>query len=153
MRLVFANGVFDPFHVGHLYHLEEAKRQGDFLLVGVAADKAIQKGPGRPLFNAEERARVVRALRIVDDVAIIEDVFEALRVIRPDVYVKGVEYEGKLKEQSLVESLGGRVHFTTGKVYSSTKLVTGGYLGVQSPDGGRWDLGRVRLCEAAGEKS
>ena len=130
MRLVFANGVFDPFHVGHLNHLEEAKAQGDFLLVGVAADTAVHKGPGRPLFNAEERARVIRALRIVDDVAIVEDVFEALRTIKPDVYVKGIEYAGKLKEQELVESLGGRVYFTKGPVYSSTKLITGGYLQV-----------------------
>ena len=127
MTLVFANGVFDPFHPGHLYHLEEAKEQGDYLLVGVAADTAVQKGPGRPLFNAEERSRVIMALRIVDDVAIIEDVFEALRTIRPDVYVKGFEYAGKLKEQELVESLGGRVHFTQGPVYSSTKLITGAY--------------------------
>ena len=130
MKLVFANGVFDPFHPGHLYHLEEAKAQGDFLLVGVAADTAVRKGPGRPLFNATERAAVLRALRIVDDVAIIEDVFEALRTIKPDVYVKGIEYAGKLKEQELVESLGGRVYFTKGPVYSSTKLITGGYLRV-----------------------
>jgi rfaE bifunctional protein nucleotidyltransferase chain/domain len=128
LKVVFANGVFDPFHVGHLYYLEEARKQGDHLIVGVASDRHVQKGPGRPLFNAEERARVIRALRIVDDVAIVEDVFEALRIIRPDVYVKGLEYAGKLKEQELVESLGGRVHFTNGPVYSSTKLVTGGYL-------------------------
>ena len=130
VKLVFANGVFDPFHPGHLYHLEEAKEQGDFLLVGVAADKAVQKGPGRPLFNATERAAVLRALRIVDDVAIVEDVFEAIRTIKPDVYVKGQEYAGKLKEQELVESLGGRVYFTQGPVYSSTKLITGGYLSI-----------------------
>ena len=130
MRLVFANGVFDPFHPGHLYHLEEAKEQGDFLLVGVAADKAVQKGPGRPLFNQRERAKVIRALKIVNDVAIIEDIFEAIRIVQPDVYVKGIEYEGKLKEQELVESFGGRVHFTRGPVYSSTKLITGGYLSV-----------------------
>lgn len=128
LKLVFANGVFDPFHVGHLHYLEEAKKQGDFLLVGVASDNHVQKGPGRPLFNATERAAVLRALRIVDDVAIVEDVFEAIRTIKPDVYVKGQEYAGKLKEQELVESLGGRVYFTQGPVYSSTKLITGGYL-------------------------
>lgn len=128
LKLVFANGVFDPFHVGHLHYLEEAKKQGDFLLVGVASDSHVQKGPGRPLFNATERAAVLRALRIVDDVAIVEDVFEAIRTIKPDVYVKGQEYAGKLKEQELVESLGGRVYFTQGPVYSSTKLITGGYL-------------------------
>ena len=112
--------------------MEEAKEQGDFLLVGVAAYKAVYKGPGRPLFNADQRAAVIRALRVVDDVAIIEDVFEALRTIRPEVYVKGFEYAGKLKEQELVESLGGRVHFTRGQVYSSTKLITGGYIRVPS---------------------
>ena len=105
------------------------------------------------MFNADQRAAVIRALRVVDDVAIIEDVFEALRTIRPDVYVKGFEYAGKLKEQELVESLGGRVYFTNGPVYSSTKLITGGYLDLQGPGGGRRDTGRVRLCETAGEKS
>ena len=141
MILVFANGVFDPFHIGHLYHLEEAKKQGDFLLVGVAADEYARKGPGRPLFTQSQRAEMVRALRIVDDVAIIEDVFEAIKVIKPDVYCKGIEYEGKLKEQELVESLGGRVHFTRGPIYSSTRLITGGYFSLQSPAGRRCNSG------------
>jgi cytidyltransferase-like protein len=49
LKVVFANGVFDPFHVGHLYYLEEARKQGDHLIVGVASDRHVQKGPGRPL--------------------------------------------------------------------------------------------------------
>jgi cytidyltransferase-like protein len=108
--------------------LEEAKKLGDWLVVGVTADHAINKGPGRPIFPQEERAAMVRALRCVDDVAIVNNGEEAIRIVRPDVFVKGVEYVGRLKEQELVESLGGRCVFLGEPIYSSTKLVTGGYL-------------------------
>ena len=153
MILVLADGCFDPLHYGHLKHLEAAKKLGDWLVVGVTADKGIQKGLGRPLFNQEQRAEMVRALRFVDDVAIVESGLEAIRVIKPDVYVKGKEYEGRLPEQKLVEAYGGRVVFTDGPVYSSTKLITGGYLGLQGSGGGRRDTGRVCVCETSGEKS
>ncbi len=130
MIVVLANGCFDPLHYGHLKHLEEAKKLGDWLVVAVTADHAINKGLGRPIFSQDKRAAMVKALRIVDDVAIVENGEEAIRIIKPDVFVKGKEYEGKLKEQELVESLGGRCVFIGEPLYSSTKLVTGGYLQV-----------------------
>lgn len=134
--IVLANGCFDPLHYGHLKHLEEARKLGDWLVVAVTSDAGVNKGPSRPIFNQEQRAAMVRALRIVDGVAIVESGEEAIRIIKPDVFVKGIEYEGKLKEQELVESYGGRCVFVSGPVYSSTKLVTGGYLKVPSTVGG-----------------
>lgn len=133
---MLANGCWDPLHYGHLKHLEAAKKLGDWLVVAVTADHAINKGPGRPIFPQEQRAEMVRALRCVDDVAIVNSGEEAVRIIKPDVFVKGVEYAGRLKEQELVESFGGRCVYLGEPLYSSTRLITGGYLKIPSPVGG-----------------
>jgi rfaE bifunctional protein nucleotidyltransferase chain/domain len=124
---VLASGCFDPFHYGHLVHLQQARRLGDHLTVAVTADSQVNKGPGRPIFNQFERAAVLRNLRCVDNVIIVASGAEAIEMIEPDIFVKGKEYEGKLPEQRLVESYGGKVFFTDGDTYSSTQLVTGGY--------------------------
>lgn len=133
--IVLCNGVFDPFHYGHLVYLQEARKLGDVLVVAVTVDKCVNKGPGRPVFPLEQRMAVVRALAIVDLVVPSESGLEAVKAVKPDVYVKGREYEGNLPEQEAVESYGGRVHFTSGQVYSSSLLVNGGYLGIPSPSG------------------
>jgi D-beta-D-heptose 7-phosphate kinase/D-beta-D-heptose 1-phosphate adenosyltransferase len=133
LKIVMANGCFDPFHYGHLVYLEEARKQGDLLVVAVTTDDGIRKGPGRPVFSLEERMAVLRALTLVDVVVASRTGLEAVQMVKPDVYVKGSEYEGKLPEQKAVEAYGGRVYFTKGPVYSSTKLLNGGYLRVQSP--------------------
>ena len=132
MKVVLANGCFDPLHYGHLKHLEEAKKLGDWLVVALTDDAHIKK-QGHPIFNVKEREEMLRALRCVDDVAVVTSSGEAIVVIQPDVYVKGIEYEGKLKEQELVESFGGRCVFVSGPIYSSSELVSGGYLKLQSP--------------------
>lgn len=120
---VQCHGVFDVFHYGHLVHLQAARTYGDVLIVTITADKYVFKGPNRPVFKQHQRVAMLRALAFVDDVRIIDapGAEEAIRQVRPKVYVKGVEYEGKLKEKALVESLGGRVVFTYDKVASSIK--------------------------------
>ena len=123
-------GCFDPLHIGHVKHLKAAKKLGDWLIVGLTADVYVRKGPGRPAFPETEREEMLRELRCVDDVAIVRDTCEAIMTIRPDYYVKGKEYVGKLPEQSLVESFGGKVVFTDEPVYSSTALLSGRYLKV-----------------------
>ena len=100
--------------------------------MSVTADHKIGK-QGHPVFTAEQRAEMVAALRCVDEVMVVASAGEAIEILKPDVFVKGAEYAGKLKEQPLVESYGGRCAFTTGPVYSSTELLTGGYLKLQSP--------------------
>ena len=111
MKVVLACGCFDPFHWGHLVHLQTARTLGDVLIVAVTVDEAINK-PGHPVFKLYQRMDMIRALAIVDDVIESACAEEAIRKVRPDVYVKGAEYEGLLPEKSLVESFGGRVVFT-----------------------------------------
>src|SRR5437762_11414423 len=80
-RIVLANGCFDVLHVGHVRYLEEARRLGDVLFVGINADAAVArlKGRGRPLMPADERAEMLAALRAVDHVVVFdEDTADAL---------------------------------------------------------------------------
>jgi rfaE bifunctional protein nucleotidyltransferase chain/domain len=125
---VHCHGCFDLLHWGHLKHLKEAKSLGTELIVTVTADEYVNKGPGRPFFNQWQRQEMLQELRFVDEVRITTSAEVAIRSVKPDIYVKGKEYENKLPEQKLVESLGGRVHFTQGPVYSSTELINGAHL-------------------------
>jgi cytidyltransferase-like protein len=129
--IVLCHGAFDLVHMGHLLHFEEAASLGDVLVVTLTADRYITKKRSVS-FTEEYRARQVAALEIVDFVAIVNEpsAVAALESLRPDVYVKGSEYSNLLldksanifREKNLVESYGGRIHFTTGETFSSTKL-------------------------------
>src|SRR5204863_4719626 len=74
-RVVLANGCFDLLHVGHVRYLEDARRLGDVLFVGINSDRAVArlKGAGRPLMPATERAELLAALRPVDHVVVFDD--------------------------------------------------------------------------------
>ncbi|MCS6835347.1 MAG: adenylyltransferase/cytidyltransferase family protein [Anaerolineae bacterium] len=114
LPLVFSNGHFDLLHVGHLDYLEQARALGAALYVGLNGDSSTMrlKGPGRPLVTAQERARLLSALRVVDCVLIFEDDTAAglIQALQPEIYVKGGDYAHKLlPERPLVESYGGRV--------------------------------------------
>ena len=113
-RIVFTNGVFDLLHRGHVEYLEEARRLGDHLVVGVNADASVRrlKGATRPLVPEAERVELVAALECVD-VAVVfaEDTPERLiREVRPDVLVKGGDWSIEaIVGREFVESYGGRV--------------------------------------------
>lgn len=115
MTLVQCHGCFDFLHYGHLKMLEFARTQGDRLVVSITADRFVRaaKGPDRPMFDQNARAEMLRALRCVDDVMIVDDPGPKPAILkwRPRIYVKGREYVGRLPEQALVEFLGGRVLF------------------------------------------
>jgi rfaE bifunctional protein nucleotidyltransferase chain/domain len=113
-RLVFTNGVFDLFHVGHLRLLQAARALGDALVVGINSDDSARrlKGRSRPVVPQFARAETVAGIREVDLCVIFAepDPRELLRAVRPDILVKGSEYS--LREvvgRALVESWGGRV--------------------------------------------
>jgi rfaE bifunctional protein nucleotidyltransferase chain/domain len=131
--IVQCHGVFDLIHPGHIRHFEAAKREGDVLVVTLTEDKHVNKGPGRPVFNQRLRAESVAALAVVDYVAINHSpsAVEAIRLLKPHVYVKGSEYAtpeqdltGMItKEEAAVKESGGRIHFTDDITFSSTELL------------------------------
>lgn len=128
--LVFTNGVFDVLHRGHVSYLAQARALGAALLVGVNSDasaRALGKGPDRPLNREDDRALVIAALQAVDFAVLFDEPTpcELIERVRPDVYVKGDDYDvERLRETALVRSWGGRavaIPFVQG--YSTTQLV------------------------------
>jgi rfaE bifunctional protein nucleotidyltransferase chain/domain len=112
--LVATGGCFDILHAGHVASLDAARRLGDALVVLVNSDESVRrlKGPGRPVVHAQDRVRVLQALSSVDAVAVFteDDPRAALDQLRPDVWVKGGDYDTALMpEADLVRSWGGRV--------------------------------------------
>lgn len=126
-RVVFTNGCFDILHVGHLRYLEEAKRQGDMLIVGVNRDASVKrlKGEERPINGEEDRAELLCGLAAVDyTVFFEEDTPEnLLEELKPCVHVKGGDYTKEdLPETKIVEKNGGEVlilRFVEGKSTSN----------------------------------
>jgi len=113
-QIVFANGCFDLFHVGHVRYLEGARQQGDVLVVGVNSDRSVRqlKGEGRPLLPEDARAELLAAMECVDYVVVFDDdtAENILRDLRPDVHSKGTDYtEATVPEREVVRSWGGRV--------------------------------------------
>jgi rfaE bifunctional protein nucleotidyltransferase chain/domain/rfaE bifunctional protein kinase chain/domain len=112
--VVATGGCFDLLHSGHVATLEAARALGDFLVVCLNSDDSVRrlKGPQRPLQRVEDRARVLSALRSVDAVVVFDEdtPVEALRRIRPQVWVKGGDYSGiPLPEASVLSEWGGEV--------------------------------------------
>lgn len=128
--LVFTNGVFDLLHVGHVSCLETARGQGACLVValnGDASAAALGKPGQRPINTLEHRARVVGALACVSWVTWFHDATPAslLAALRPDVYVKGGDYDAEqLPETPLVRGWGGRVVIAPYQAgHSTTRLL------------------------------
>ncbi|MGN0141590.1 MAG: PfkB family carbohydrate kinase [Roseburia sp.] len=131
--IVLCHGVFDLVHPGHIIHFEEAKKMGDILVVSVTASKYVRKGPGRPYFDDDMRMKVLSAIECIDYVMLSEGytVDDIIETVKPDLYVKGQEYAkaedditGMIdSEIQLVRKHGGDIAYTTGQVFSSTKLI------------------------------
>jgi D-beta-D-heptose 7-phosphate kinase/D-beta-D-heptose 1-phosphate adenosyltransferase len=113
-RIVTINGSFDLLHAGHLFILEEARRQGDVLIVGLNSDASVKryKSADRPLIPEAERAQMLLGLRCVDYVHVFdEDVpMPFLEEVRPDVHVNGSEYGADCVEAPTVRKHGGLIH-------------------------------------------
>jgi rfaE bifunctional protein nucleotidyltransferase chain/domain len=131
-KVVHCHGCFDLMHPGHIKYFQAAKALGDVLLVTVTPDRYVDKGPGRPVFNQTLRTESIAALECVDYVSVNEwpTAEETLRLIRPDIYVKGQEFEkledktGKIqREAAVVKEVGAELRFTHEIVFSSTRLI------------------------------
>lgn len=113
-RIVFTNGCFDIIHAGHVGYLEDARKQGDRLIVAINDDASVTrlKGPGRPINTVERRMAVLAGLGAVDwVVSFVEDTpEELLRQLRPDVLVKGGDYGiDQVVGAPIVQAYGGDV--------------------------------------------
>src|SRR5262245_23758688 len=158
-RIVHCHGAFDLIHLGHLIHFEEARTQGDLLVVTLTGDRHITKKRS-VTFSEDQRARLVAALETVDYVAIVQEptALSAIEALQPDVYVKGPEYADLTLDKSrsiyhemrVLEGYGGRIYFTSGDTFSSTKL---SHFLLAAPDAAQRDPllrnDRVRLRDIA----
>ncbi|MCT7514998.1 D-glycero-beta-D-manno-heptose-7-phosphate kinase [Aliarcobacter cryaerophilus] len=123
-KIVFTNGCFDILHVGHVKYLEVAKSYGDVLILGLNADSSVKKlkGPTRPINTQDDRAYILASLESVDYVVIFEEEtpYELIKLIKPNVLVKGGDYEGKeVVGQDIADELK-LVQFVDGKSTTNT---------------------------------
>lgn len=136
-KVTLCTGVFDVLHFGHVQLLEYAASintetsRFNMLVVGINSDAAVRelKGPTRPIHNEEARARVIAALECVDEVCIINDirVTNSLRIINPDVWVKGGQYTLETldkEEREQAEKQGTKIVFAPHiEGYSTTEIL------------------------------
>ena len=134
---VFTNGVFDIIHKGHIDYLYKASQLGDKLILGLNADSSVKrlgKGDDRPINVEKDRAYLLAAFFFIDAVILFDSdtPYQLISIIKPDVLVKGGDYDPAAKEgdkkyivgSDLVLSSGGKVDvipFLPG--YSTTSLI------------------------------
>ena len=132
MKIVHCHGCFDMMHPGHIKYFQASKEMGDVLVVTVTPDQFVDKGPDRPVFDQNLRAESIAALESVDYVAVNRwpTAEETLRLLLPNYYVKGQEFEklqdktGKIqKEVEVVKEIKAEMRFTHEIVFSSSKLI------------------------------
>lgn len=138
-RIVWTNGCFDILHVGHIMYLQEARKEGDVMIVGLNSDASVRqnKGPDRPVVCEQDRAQVLSALECVDYIVIFDEKtpLPLLDMLRPDVYVKGGDYTLETivqAERHLVEGYGGRIVIIPGREGKSTTYIINKIVGKNS---------------------
>ena len=129
-RVVFTNGCFDLLHPGHVRLLERASGHGDRLIVAINSDLSVRglKGPQRPVLPEAERAAILASLACVDAVTVFgeETPHALLRLLLPDVLVKGADWAHWIAGREIVEAAGGQVHaIPVERGYSTTALLEG----------------------------
>jgi D-beta-D-heptose 7-phosphate kinase/D-beta-D-heptose 1-phosphate adenosyltransferase len=112
--IVFTNGVFDLLHPGHVRYLKDARRLGDYLMVGINSDRSVRanKSPDRPITPEGERAEILAALACVDGVVVFDEdtPHDIIVALQPDVLVKGADWaEDAIVGRDIVEARAGRV--------------------------------------------
>ena len=136
-KIVLCHGVFDLLHIGHVKHLNFAKKFGEILIVSLTQDKFINKGLGRPVFNQELRAEMISSLDVVDYVVINnnESSTDIINLIKPNFYCKGIEYKDSKKdltkkikiEIQALKKNGGKIIYSNDETYSSSKIINNNF--------------------------
>jgi D-beta-D-heptose 7-phosphate kinase/D-beta-D-heptose 1-phosphate adenosyltransferase len=134
-RVVFTNGCFDLLHPGHMKLLARSSEEGDVLVVAINDDASVRalKGPSRPIYPAEERAEILLSVRWVDYVTVFPEAtpLETIKLIRPDVLIKGAEYkQTEIIGAEFVKNNGGRVVRIPMKPGHSTRRLVGRMAGL-----------------------
>lgn len=132
-KIVLCHGVFDLVHIGHVEHFNEAKENGEILIVSVTADKYVNKGPGRPFFSIDKRLKYLLSLKSVDYVieSKSKTAIDIINFIKPDVYFKGPDYKnfnddltGNIKKETeAVIKNKGKIVFSNGDTFSSSQIL------------------------------
>ena len=129
-KIVFTNGCFDILHAGHVHYLNECKKLGDILIVGINSDSSIRrlKGEKRPILPLELRAYTLSNLCSVDYVVPFEEdtPYNLIKEIKPDILVKGGDWKPeRIVGREIVESYGGKVITIPFKFDISTSKIIG----------------------------
>lgn len=132
-KIVHCHGIFDILHIGHIRYLEQAKRLGNVLVITVTPDRYVDRGPGRPVFNETLRAESIASLHFVDYVAVNHwpTAVEAIRLIKPDFYVRGADFRDRppdtsginAKEEAVISEVGATLAYTNDIHFSSSGLI------------------------------
>ncbi|MCK9329774.1 MAG: D-glycero-beta-D-manno-heptose 1-phosphate adenylyltransferase [Candidatus Cloacimonetes bacterium] len=127
-NIVFTNGCFDILHSGHILYLEEASKLGDILILGLNSDNSVKrlKGQSRPINNQQDRAIVLSGLQSVSYIIIFEEdtPFELIKIINPDILVKGGDWKAEqIVGSDLVLKNGGVVKSLSFKEGKSTSNI------------------------------
>tara|TARA_A100001015_G_scaffold307432_1_gene403339 strand:+ start:7228 stop:8739 length:1512 start_codon:yes stop_codon:yes gene_type:complete len=136
-KVALVHGVFDILHVGHKRYFEDAKSYADLLVVSVTADKYVNKGPTRPIFNINYRTEMIASLDVVDYVIKndSETAVNLIRELKPDFYIKGQDYKDLkkdltkniYKEKKAVIKNNGKIIFTDAISFSSSSIINNFY--------------------------
>ena len=128
-KIVFTNGCFDLLHVGHIRYLAQARKLGDFLIIGLNSDSSVKelKGEDRPINSFEDRATLLSAIKSVDSVIMFEEQTpeNLIKDIVPDILVKGGDYniEDIVGYQTVIQNGGQVKTLSFYEGYSSTNYI------------------------------
>ena len=128
-KLVFTNGCFDLFHLGHVNYLAKARDLGSKLIIGLNTDASVSriKGPSRPVKDQKSRATILAAMQFVDAVIFFDEEtpIDLITWVQPDVLVKGGDYtlEGIVGHEIVLENGGEVKNIPFVEGYSSSKLI------------------------------
>src|SRR5439155_3156523 len=142
-KIVHCHGVFDLLHIGHIKHLEAARKRGDLLVVTLTPDRYVNKGPHRPAFPEQLRAEALASLACVDYVAINQwpTAVETIELLKPGLFVKGIVREAGQrdhsdaieKEEAAIHAVGGQLVYTDEETYSASALINR-FMDVYTPE-------------------
>lgn len=110
---VYAYVCADPFHIGHLIHLQNSKALGDYLIVGVLTDEAVMERKPKPIFSFKERMALIKGIGCVDE-AVVQDTYSPLpnlRKLKPDIHAESTSHKPEdIKEaEKVMKEIGGKV--------------------------------------------